>query len=120
MSSRLAVAALLAVMLAGCSGGMSGFLGGAAPAAADAPGTISNENPMARPIAVAWTSARVIVFIVIIGGGGVTGATRATGAGAAGAVACARSGTDTAAINPPINSLSTICLLPIERRRIPP
>ena len=56
VASGLLLAA--AGVLAGCSGGMSGFLGGAAPAAADAPGTISNENPMARPIAVAWTSAR--------------------------------------------------------------
>ena len=43
---------------AGCSGGASGLLTGSTPAAADAPGTLSNEDPVARPIAVAWTSAR--------------------------------------------------------------
>ncbi len=43
---------------AGCSGGASGLLTGSTPAAADAPGTLTNEDPVARPIAVAWTSAR--------------------------------------------------------------
>jgi hypothetical protein len=42
---------------AGCSGA-SGLLGGAAPAAADAPGSLGNDDPRARPVAVAWTSAR--------------------------------------------------------------
>jgi hypothetical protein len=56
VASGLLLAA--AGVLAGCGGGASGFLGGAAPAAADAPGTMSDDHPMARPIAVAWTSAR--------------------------------------------------------------
>jgi hypothetical protein len=42
--------------LAGCSGA-SGILTGST-AAADEPGSLSNEDPTARPIAVAWTSAR--------------------------------------------------------------
>jgi hypothetical protein len=56
VASGLLLAA--AGLLAACSGSNAGFLGGAAPAAADAPGAMSNEHPMARPIAVAWTSAR--------------------------------------------------------------
>jgi hypothetical protein len=47
---------LAAIALAGCNGGASGLLTGAT--AADAPGKLSNEDPLARPIAVAWTSAR--------------------------------------------------------------
>ncbi|MBO0766755.1 MAG: hypothetical protein J2P50_19485, partial [Hyphomicrobiaceae bacterium] len=39
------------------SGGASGLLGGT-PAAADAPGSLKNDDPLARPVAVAWTSAR--------------------------------------------------------------
>jgi hypothetical protein len=46
-----------AALAGGCSGGVSGLLGGA-PAAADAPGSVKNEDPLARPVAVAWTSAR--------------------------------------------------------------
>jgi hypothetical protein len=42
---------------AGCSGA-SGLLTGSTSAAADAPGALSNEDPAARPVAVAWTSAR--------------------------------------------------------------
>ena len=42
---------------AGCSGA-SGLMTGSTPAAADAPGTLNNEDPAARPVAVAWTSAR--------------------------------------------------------------
>jgi hypothetical protein len=45
-----------AAVFAGCSGA-SGFLTGSA-AGADAPGKLGNDDPMARPIAVAWTSAR--------------------------------------------------------------
>jgi hypothetical protein len=41
----------------GCSGG-GGLLTGSTPAAADAPGKLANEDPSARPMAVAWTSAR--------------------------------------------------------------
>src|SRR5512145_1854197 len=44
-----------AVVCAGCSGA-SGLFG--TSAAADGPGTMNNDNPIARPIAVAWTSAR--------------------------------------------------------------
>jgi hypothetical protein len=47
-----------AALAAGCSGGASALLGGAAPAAADAPGSFKNDDPVARPVAVAWTSAR--------------------------------------------------------------
>jgi hypothetical protein len=43
---------------AGCGNGASGLLTGSTPAAADAPGTLNNDDPAARPIAVAWTSAR--------------------------------------------------------------
>jgi hypothetical protein len=48
-----------ATALAGCNGGASGLLTGAT-AAADAPGKLSNDDPTARPIAVAWTSARAV------------------------------------------------------------
>src|SRR5262249_19695587 len=45
--------------LAACSSGASGLVTGATTVtAADAPGGITNENPLARPIGVAWTSAR--------------------------------------------------------------
>lgn len=47
-----------AALAAGCSGGASALLGTAPPAAADAPGSLKNEDPLARPVAVAWTSAR--------------------------------------------------------------
>jgi hypothetical protein len=47
-----------AALAAGCSGGASGLLGGTAPAGADAPGSFTDDNPAARPVAVAWTSAR--------------------------------------------------------------
>lgn len=43
---------------AGCSSAASGLLTGSTAAAADVPGTTSNDDPAARPIAVAWTSAR--------------------------------------------------------------
>jgi hypothetical protein len=45
-----------AALHAGCGGGASGLTTGASPA--DAPAGLSNEHPMARPISVAWTSAR--------------------------------------------------------------
>ena len=51
-SSMLATAALAA----GCSGG-TGLITGST-AAADAPPTVAAEDPTARPMAVAWTSAR--------------------------------------------------------------
>jgi hypothetical protein len=47
-----------AAILAGCGGGGGGLLTGSTPAAADAPGTLNNDDPAARPVAVAWTSAR--------------------------------------------------------------
>jgi hypothetical protein len=46
---------VLTALHAGCGSGASGLT--AASVAADAPG-IANEDPMARPIQVAWTSAR--------------------------------------------------------------
>jgi hypothetical protein len=45
-------------LVAGCGSGASGLLTGSTPAAADTPGTLSDDDPAARPIAVAWTSAR--------------------------------------------------------------
>jgi hypothetical protein len=45
-----------AALHAGCSGA-SGLLGSAS-AEADGPGKLTNDSPDARPIAVAWTSAR--------------------------------------------------------------
>jgi hypothetical protein len=58
--ARVTAFALLlaaAALHAGCSGA-GGLLTGKATAAADAPGKLGNDDPMARPIAVAWTSAR--------------------------------------------------------------
>jgi hypothetical protein len=49
---------LAAAGLAGCSGNAGGLLTGSTPAAADAPGKLPSEDPTARPVAVAWTSAR--------------------------------------------------------------
>src|SRR5512145_535689 len=48
-----------AAVHAGCSGA-SGLLTGSATAAADAPRKLGNDDPTARPIAVAWTSARAV------------------------------------------------------------
>jgi hypothetical protein len=60
--ARICGACLLlagAVGLAACSSGASGLLTGTSTlSAGDAPGGITNENPMARPIGVALTSAR--------------------------------------------------------------
>jgi hypothetical protein len=60
---RIASATTLALLLAtaafqaGCGGGASGLTTGAV--SGDAPaGGINNDHPMARPISVAWTSAR--------------------------------------------------------------
>lgn len=47
-----------AALLAGCGSSASGLITGSAPSAADMPGNLTNEAPLARPIAVAWTSAR--------------------------------------------------------------
>ena len=49
---------LAAAGLAGCSGNAGGLLTGSTPAAADAPGKLADDDPSARPVAVAWTSAR--------------------------------------------------------------
>jgi hypothetical protein len=49
---------LVATGLAGCGGSGSGLLTGATAASSDAPGALKNDDPKARPIAVAWTSAR--------------------------------------------------------------
>lgn len=56
----LAGATLLmsAGLLAACGNSASGLTTGAAPAAGDVPAAISNEDPLARPVAVAWTAAR--------------------------------------------------------------
>jgi hypothetical protein len=44
--------------LAACSSGVSGLITGSTQTDTDAPGGITNDNQLARPIAVAWTSAR--------------------------------------------------------------
>ena len=57
---RLLPSTLLLVgagLLASCSNSASGLTTGAAPKG-DAPAAIGNDDPMARPVAVAWTSAR--------------------------------------------------------------
>jgi hypothetical protein len=54
MASALLLAA--AAFVAGCSGGASGLTTGAT--SGETPSGISNEHPMARPVSVAWTSAR--------------------------------------------------------------
>lgn len=55
--AALALAGL--ALLAGCSGGSAGLMTSSTGLAApDAPGALNNEDPMARPVAVAWTSAR--------------------------------------------------------------
>jgi hypothetical protein len=59
-TGRLLPSALLlagTVLLSGCGNSASGLTTGSAPTG-DAPAAISNEDPMARPVAVAWTSAR--------------------------------------------------------------
>jgi hypothetical protein len=48
---------LCASLLASCSNSASGLTTGAT-SAGDVPAAISNDDPQARPIAVAWTSAR--------------------------------------------------------------
>lgn len=45
-------------LASGCGGSGTGLLTGSTPAAADAPASLNNDDPAARPIAVAWTSAR--------------------------------------------------------------
>jgi hypothetical protein len=49
---------LVAAGLAGCGGSGAGLLTGATAASADSPGTLKSDDPLSRPIAVAWTSAR--------------------------------------------------------------
>src|SRR6516225_570082 len=48
-----AVALAAACLLAGCSSNAGGLSGAAAEA-----GSIKNDDPMARPVGVGWTSAR--------------------------------------------------------------
>jgi hypothetical protein len=55
LASGLLLAAT--ALAAGCGSSASGLITGSA-GPADAPGSLSNEDPMARPIGVAWTSAR--------------------------------------------------------------
>lgn len=55
IASGLLVA--VAALQVGCSGA-SGLLTGTTPAAADAPASAGDNDPLARPISVAWTSAR--------------------------------------------------------------
>jgi hypothetical protein len=43
---------------AGCGSGASGLTTGATPSGDSPGGGLTNDNPMARPISVAWTSAR--------------------------------------------------------------
>jgi hypothetical protein len=45
-----------AALLAACGNSASGLTTGSA--GSEAPGTIGNDHPLARPVAVAWTSAR--------------------------------------------------------------
>lgn len=56
----LASGLLLAVtaLNGGCGSSAGGLITGSAATPADVPGGITNESPQARPIAVAWTSAR--------------------------------------------------------------
>jgi hypothetical protein len=56
----LASALLLAgtALHAGCGNSAGGLTTGSAALPADAPGNFNNADPMARPVAVAWTSAR--------------------------------------------------------------
>ena len=58
LASLLAIAGT--ALHAGCSNSAGGLLttGSAPSLPADAPGNISNEDPMARPVGVAWTAAR--------------------------------------------------------------
>ena len=86
---------LLAAALAGCNGSATGLLTGAT--AADAPGKLGNDDPTARPIAVAWTSARVWTLAAI--GARAAGAT--AGAGVTWAIAAA----DASSAAPPIRSV---------------
>lgn len=43
---------------AGCSGGAANLITGTTASATEVPGNLPPENPLARPTAVAWTSAR--------------------------------------------------------------
>ena len=47
-----------AAMLAACGSSASSGLTTGSAAGGETPGTISNDHPLARPVAVAWTSAR--------------------------------------------------------------
>src|SRR5438093_991203 len=56
----LAAALLLGTtaLHAGCGSSANSLTTGSNALPADAPGALSNADPMARPVAVAWTSAR--------------------------------------------------------------
>ena len=56
----LALCLLLAATAigAGCSGGATNLITGSTASATEAPGAVPPESPLARPTAVAWTSAR--------------------------------------------------------------
>ena len=45
-------------LLAACGNSASGLTTGANPTSGELPVALSNEDPLARPVAVAWTSAR--------------------------------------------------------------
>jgi hypothetical protein len=47
-----------AVVLSGCGSSAGGLMTGSTEPNPENPGSISNDNPLARPMAVAWTSAR--------------------------------------------------------------
>jgi hypothetical protein len=47
-----------AAVAAGCGSSAGGLITGSTSLAGDSPGGITNEDPLARPIGVAWTSAR--------------------------------------------------------------
>src|SRR5215813_12444727 len=49
---------MVAAGLAGCGGSGAGLLTGATAAAPDVKGAPQTDDPMVRPFAVAWTSAR--------------------------------------------------------------
>jgi hypothetical protein len=54
----LSLLVAVAAIAAGCSGGAGLITGSTASATEAAPGALQPENPLARPTAVAWTSAR--------------------------------------------------------------
>jgi hypothetical protein len=47
-----------AALAAGCGSSAGGLITGSTSVGGDSPGSLTNEDPLARPIGVAWTSAR--------------------------------------------------------------